>query len=662
MAKITITQISIENLGPFRERQTLALDVKSGSPVVLIKALNGSGKTTLLTAMQIGLYGYKAINAARRSEYEQLISSLQRQDATGNSIVEVTVMIEIAGTKQSVITRREWQRQAAFSETFSVINNGIIDTDFTERWDEFINGILPVELVQLFLFDGEKIEALANPDRLPDLLRRATEVFLGLGGIDALENDLKAVERRTITKNKEKSGEFGKANAEAEHFKNQQQEIEQRIEILSQKRATTMNELTQAQKTLDMFTVRARRDGLDAFRQASELKTGVDSLAANYKEAQTALREAISDPLLPLAWLGPLWQAYQTQWEEDIHANNALLLAEEFKKRDTRILKSLAEIYPKENLAFTKIFKQDLAHFKAQNRQTPVLLPSTPPSEIQPRLEETIEQVKQRLSKVAKTESALSKAEKSVDTIPAEEQLSGIFGELQTYSNAVSTLELKASGLTHELTEAETSKVHIDNRLNSSLERIRSEFKDQALEIKGLEAAARAKETLRIFKERLLASKALWLSEMITSEFKNLLRKRNFISRVVVDPNNYAVTIEDTKGHAMPMERLSAGERQILAIAVLSALIRERKGRFPVVVDTPLARLDRNHRESLIRNFFAKISHQVMVLSTDEEVEGSVYDALQPYISSEYALIYDDHTHYSTVHTIAPEVELGVAS
>lgn len=100
------------------------------------------------------------------------------------------------------------------------------------------------------------------------------------------------------------------------------------------------------------------------------------------------------------------------------------------------------------------------------------------------------------------------------------------------------------------------------------------------------------------------------------------------------------------------MERLSAGERQLLAIAVLSALIRERRGQFPVVVDTPLARLDRSHREALIKRFFAKVSHQVMVLSTDEEVEGSVYEAMQKYTSKAFVIEFSDTRRASSVSEV----------
>jgi DNA sulfur modification protein DndD len=103
------------------------------------------------------------------------------------------------------------------------------------------------------------------------------------------------------------------------------------------------------------------------------------------------------------------------------------------------------------------------------------------------------------------------------------------------------------------------------------------------------------------------------------------------------------------------MDRLSAGERQLLAISVLSALIKERKGRFPVVVDTPLARLDQQHRSALIKRFFATVSHQVVVLSTDQEVEGTAYEALKPFTNAEYSLHFDDATGHTSIVDMASQ-------
>lgn len=659
MAKLTITQISIENLGPFREKQTFDLSVTPVRPVLLIKALNGSGKTTLLTALQIGLYGYKAINIARRSEYDQLISSLQRNDATGNAIIEVTLNIHTGAASQTVVIHREWfVRGSNPQEKFIVLRDGIEDLDFAETWDDYINNILPAELVQLFLFDGEKIEALANPDRLPALLRSATEVFLGLGGIDALTNDLKAVERRAGTSKKDITADFAETRAQANAFEEQLQEINNRIAILTQRHASAHVALDDAQRHLEQFSVEAKRNGLSAYQQAAELKSQVKVAEEQHQAARHNLVNALEDPILPLAWLGPLWERYTEQWELDQQSHNVALLANEFAKRDQRILLALTSTLPELNKTLEGLLKQDLTNFEKSVEHKPVLLQGANPAEVEPRLTQALSQLKKAKSAQEQTAKALDKAQQYIGKIPAEEQLSGIFDELQSRTKAVSSAETQLQELANALIEARTSQVHTEARMNSALQRMQAELKDNALEMKSLEASARARKTLAAFRERLLASKANWLAEMITSEFKQLLRKQNFISKVLVDPATYAVSIEDINGHSLPMERLSAGERQLLAISVLSALIRERKGHFPVVVDTPLARLDRKHREALIHNFFAKISHQVLVLSTDEEVEGPVYDALQRHTSREYALIFDEQSRSSIATVKTPSTHL----
>ncbi len=660
MAKLTINQISIENLGPFRELQSFDLSVQAKRPVILIKALNGSGKTTLLTALQVGLYGYKAINLARRSEYEQLITGLLRKDVTGPARVEIQLSIEVGDYFQVLTIRREWiPKEKGYREQFRVFAGHYEDLALAEDWDDFINGILPVELVHLFLFDGEKIEALASPERLPALLRRATEVFLGLGGIDALSGDLKAVERRASKKTP--SGDASEDQRQADEYERQLKELEQRIEMMLQRQAQARTELDDAQRKLESFSVEAQRSGLQAYQRAAELRARVELCEQQHKQARAALVAALEDPLLPLAWLGPLWERYQEQWRQDQQAKHAHLLGEEFAKRDKRILELLARQAPQAQPAVAQLLAADLEGLQAAKQNPSVLLSGGNPSEIEPLLQQAKQRLKKAQEGVVASQQAMEKAQHLVDQIPAYEQLGAVFEAMQQHTLAVSTAEWQVQELSRELEEARSKQAHFEMRYKAASTRARAELKESAFQFKALEAADRAKVALDVFRDRLLASKAQWLSEMITAEFKQLLRKRNLISRVLVEPQTYAVSIEDMSGHNLPMERLSAGERQILAIAVLSALIRERKGRFPVVVDTPLARLDRKHREVLIHNFFAKISHQVIVLSTDEEVEGLAHKALEQHMNREYALTFDDESRSSAVNLIEHQFLLEAA-
>lgn len=660
MAKISISSLSIENLGPFRERQTLDLDISAKRPVILVKALNGSGKTTLLTALQIGLYGYKAIAGGRRSEYEQLLLGLQRKDATGNAVVEIGVIVEIGGSRRQLVVRREWlSKPDGLLEEMTVFEGGSKNPHFSQTWEDFIGSILPVELVQLFLFDGEKIEALANPERLPDLLKRATEVFLGIGGIESLGNDLKALERRAALKNKNTSAEFETARANLHDWEVQAKELEDKIQTLTQEQAAAQNVTDQAQAALDKYTAEAQRSGIAAYEQAAAIRNAVVANKERAESAHASLTEAISDPVLPIAWLTKLWPQYCDIWEQDQHARHAKLLTKEFKKRDQRIITTLATLISKTTAeAVRKALADDLHTYNTARRITGAALQDAPPKDIERHLHGSKARLQRELANLQETQSVLDRAEQHIGQIPAEEQISGILHALQERTKVASSAEARLADITWQIEEAQNHLAHVRMRLNAAQERLGTEFRDRSLESKSLEASARARRTLNIFKERLLASKAQWLSEVITTEFRNLLHKRNLIATVFVDPVTYKVSIENGKHQELPMDRLSAGERQLLAISVLSALIKERKGRFPVVVDTPLARLDQQHRSALIKRFFATVSHQVVVLSTDQEVEGMAYETLKPFTNAEYTLDFDDATGHTTINSL-PIMELA---
>jgi DNA sulfur modification protein DndD len=650
MAKITIANISVENFGPFRERQTLDLAVSGTRSVILVKALNGSGKTTLLTALQIGLYGYKAINGMRRSEYEQMLLGLHRKDALGTPVVEIGVKVEIGGSRRELVVRREWTRKGdELSEVLTVFEGGSKDLEFSQTWEEFIGSILPAELVQLFLFDGEKIEALANPERLPELLKRATEVFLGIGGIEALGNDLKALERRATLKNKNTSAEFEAARANVAAWDVQVKELEETLLRLIQEQAAARNGAQQAQAALDKFTSDAQRKGLAAYEQAATIRNSVVATKRDAVAARVGLAEVMSDPLLPLAWLPNLWQRYRDAWNDDQHERHSKLLTQEFKKRDERVVSALVKAMPRPAMeAVRQALAEDLRAYGGK-RTAAVALQDAPPRDAERRLQEGLARLRSHLDGLQQTQVDLDRAEQLIGQIPAEEQIGGILKSLQDRSKVASVAEAHLSGLTQKVEETQSHLSHVRIRLNAAQERLGTEFRDRSLESKSLDASARARKALLVFKERLLASKAQWLSEMITTEFRNLMRKRNLVAKVLVDPETYRVSIVDGKNQELPMDRLSAGERQLLAISVLSALIKERKGRFPVVVDTPLARLDQQHRSALIKRFFATVSHQVVVLSTDQEVDGLAYEALKPFTNAEYSLHFDDATGHTSI-------------
>ena len=650
MSKITFKTIGIQHLGPFSERQSLDLSVRSNKPIILIKALNGSGKTTLLTCLQLVLYGAKALGMGRSAEYEQLIRGLQRVDAKAPSRIDLGLLIEANGDQDHIVVSREWKVTAnKVSERLSVTRDGTEDFSLSEEWEEYIDNILPSELVQLFLFDGEKIESLANPKTLPDMLRRATEAFLGIGGIESLSKDLLAVERRAVLRVKEDSGDYTQAQAELLSLEEQHSETMKGVVLLTQSVAGMLTQVDKAKTALASFSAMAQRSGLGAYEQAAQLRANEEVAAKQVQVASGAVRDALADPLAPLAGISGLWESYLKRWDLEQEAKVAKNLLSEIRQRDSRILKQLDTRTPKEILAsITTAFETDNAHYEKVASLELVFVSTQAPVSLSPQILRASERYKVTLEQLTEARMHHADCQQRLAAVPQGDRLADLLAQMQKYASDVALAEGSYESSRKELDDLLARKLHLEGKLNAANQRLSKDFRGLAHHEKAIAAGQRAREVLAIYKDRLLASKATWLSEMITSEFKGLMRKQRLISKVLVDPESYAVTIVGAGGHELPMERLSAGERQLLAVSVLSALIRERKGRFPVVVDTPLARLDRTHREALIRRFFAKVSHQVLVLSTDEEVEGTVFDEMSKFTSAAYQIDFNDDRHSST--------------
>ncbi len=149
--------------------------------------------------------------------------------------------------------------------------------------------------------------------------------------------------------------------------------------------------------------------------------------------------------------------------------------------------------------------------------------------------------------------------------------------------------------------------------------------------------------TLKIFKEKLTLKKLNKLEVEVTECFRYLLHKSDLVHRVMIQTEDFSLSLYDPQGQPVEKHRLSAGEKQLLAIAFLWGLARVSGLNLPIAIDTPLGRLDSSHRQNLIERYFPAASHQVILLSTDTEIAEKEINSLreQDAIAREYLLKYD---------------------
>ncbi|MGN2370187.1 DNA sulfur modification protein DndD [Clostridium cagae] len=85
----------------------------------------------------------------------------------------------------------------------------------------------------------------------------------------------------------------------------------------------------------------------------------------------------------------------------------------------------------------------------------------------------------------------------------------------------------------------------------------------------------------------------------------------------------------------------SNGEKQIYILCLIWAIIKSSGVEIPFIIDTPYARIDETHRNSLTTAYLPNISKQVIILSTNKEIDNELYKVVKPYVCDEYLLLYN---------------------
>ena len=129
-----------------------------------------------------------------------------------------------------------------------------------------------------------------------------------------------------------------------------------------------------------------------------------------------------------------------------------------------------------------------------------------------------------------------------------------------------------------------------------------------------------------------------------------LLHKKDFIKKITIDKETFAVKLYNGNDDEITKNMLSQGELQIYATALVWGLAKTSGRPLPFMIDTPLARLDVDHRSSLVESFFPETSQQTIVLSTDSEVDANYYKKLKPYISKSYTIDFDTSKGKTKIH------------
>jgi len=216
----------------------------------------------------------------------------------------------------------------------------------------------------------------------------------------------------------------------------------------------------------------------------------------------------------------------------------------------------------------------------------------------------------------------------------------------------------KAQAIKSELAiQLSQQKEKIKNDLREAIDTVRAldklhnQFVDSDESNRALDYAHKAKAALTEFAKRVAVNKIKNVETEFIQSFKHLARKDDININAKIEPHTFSVTLLNDFGNEIPKDSLSAGERQIYAIAMLDALAKTSGRKLPIIIDTPLGRLDSKHRKKLVENYFPSASHQVIILSTDTEIGKTYLASLEEHISHKIMLDYDGSAGSSNIES-----------
>ncbi|MDO3951115.1 DNA sulfur modification protein DndD [Salmonella enterica] len=648
-----ITKLVMRNFRVFRGEHTLDLEpeTQKGKPLILIGGLNGSGKTSILTAIRLALYGVQAFDDVfSKQAYIERLSSLihngkpdDLEDFT-HSFVEISFKLQIDGEHILYRARRSWSRGK--SDTLIIYEN---DSEMTGKTSEllqgFLNELIPVGVGELFFFDGEKIATLAE-DETGSILRIAMQRLLGLDVVTRLKNDL-----NIYLKNDERRKLSAKVQGQIEELENKKKIL---IQLAAEKRNKTVEYLNGIAANInDLRKYEALLISLGKNFADSKVSEQAKLKVLEAQESQLK-KQLISslDGYFPLSLAPNIFKNLFDQIELEkkiIQANIFRAGLEDFLEK----LKGELAVRSSTTLKIaTETIQDQLDDFISQQPSGEVILDvSEREANILHHAVYSIasrqKEEKNNLCLEIKTiEDAILGVKENISRVPEEEQLSSTFNTIREFDDAIRDAVSKFQRLNSEAKEA----------LNEALNCVREQqkfhdmIKNKVTFDNASEYALTILPLLTKYAHKLSEKRIAEVEKEFSRIYKRLARKDELKLRAKINAKTFNVDLQDENGKLIDRNLLSAGEKQIYAVTMLEALGHVSGKLLPVIIDTPLGRLDSHHRDKLVENYIPDASHQVIILSTDTEIDEKYYRYyLRDCISKSYEICYSSLSRSSVI-------------
>ena len=649
------TKIELHNFGIYKGHHEMCLSDQIGNRnITLIGGLNGRGKTTFLDAILLALYGKQALKYVQENvrSYERLlIEHINKHTTDDFTYVAVSLVLE-DGTALRVC--RKWKLKGKkVDESIVVEKNGVIDKYLGESWSYYIEEILPFGIARFFFFDNEKIAQLADDDSF-EQIKTSIKSAIGVSTIEKAITHIEEVIRRK--KDALQAFEKSEVNQGYQEVEAQLKELNAKIEAARREAENLKGNCESIAITIETKEKAFWASGGDLTLSREAIRQEKEKIRAYVQEVRDEIMLRVSDPATPLFMCRKLvTQAYDAEIEEQKKAALKLSdpIVEGIQKNildrfnqgnfDDRTLKIITDIVKQEIGKFTSTV-EGAEHINMSH--TTMLLFDKLIVTIFHSLDQKIESL---ISHVDAQENELMSLDAHLGESDEKTMAMKLYETLKEYERQKALADDQYQKQQSLIESLERQKEALHAKRLQLIKTIAEKENTNDDNSRIVKYSVMSIEVLNEFKVRLQREKIDKLSATATECFQTLVEKDSLVSKIHIDTDSLDVTILDPDGHELLKNQLSAGEQQMFAISIVWALARTSGYKAPVVIDTPMARLDSSHRANFVTSYLPSASSQVMVLSTDEEIYGRYLDMIRENVVAYFTLHYQEEDQCTSI-------------
>ncbi|MGG3563169.1 DNA sulfur modification protein DndD [Neobacillus rhizosphaerae] len=658
-----INEIQLTNIGAYRGTNSFDFRTDANKNVILIGGENGAGKTTLLNAIKLGLfgsygYGYKSESAEYYKKVQSILNHNAKKTNENNFRIKLEFSLVDDFEKFDYILYRYWRyKNQNIKESLDIIANGKHLSEYEkELFQSKLKEVMPPQLLDLCLFDGEEIARIVSKDLLSNYLQNLSRIVFNLDLFEKLEDDLDQYSSQSLDFEKMESleKELFELNQREKDLKNKIASAIAKHKELEIQRADLKDEYQRLKDDFEKY------GGLVKSEREAIVKD-MNTIEFSRKQNIERIKDFVAN-LLPFY----LSKNLLLETREQIQNEESMQLFKQldFKLTEDKLSQILTTI-GSDNEASGQLLRDHLLNLMKPEKEI-YQIHGASFSE-----NSLIENIYLKVSSNANEECQnliQENKDKLVEhqNLRSKLSLNDTTNEFSDMLEQMENIQQSILKLDQEIQEHETQlrewKADVE-AIIAATAKIQSTLKDSTKTKSSFLESQKIITLSRRYRELQLKKKLQQVQIEASSMLKRIFRKHNYVSSILIDHESYDVILLDANKDHIEKSTLSAGEKELLLISIIWAIFQCSGRKVPFIFDTLLGRLDKTHKAAVLTEFIPNCGRQAIILSTDSEIDKQHYGLLEHTIAKEYMLEFNvkkQETQIINRYFPFEQMELGI--